>query len=213
MEKIKSIILTSALLSLSLPALSAVELTKNNEKLTQCQNEINGTKRLACYDTLLPPSKTVTTTEVTPTSSPGKWQTSVETSPVDDSKNVILVLPGNESFRSNFGEQTTPSLYVACREKKTEVFMDWDVYLGLNETTMLYRIDKQKAVNRTWTISTDTKAVFYRGKPIDFIKKLMGGGKLYAQITPYNESPVSTTFDLAGLSHAIKPLQEACGWK
>ncbi|EEK2974700.1 hypothetical protein P700_16170 [Salmonella enterica subsp. enterica serovar Newport str. CVM75_1280] len=78
---------------------------------------------------------------------------------------------------------------------------------------MIYRIDKQKAVNKTWLISTDTKAVFYNGKVIDFIKRLESGQKLFAQITPYNESPVNTTFNLSGLSEAIKPLQESCGWK
>ncbi|EHJ7968006.1 type VI secretion protein, partial [Escherichia coli] len=33
------------------------------------------------------------------------------------------------------------------------------------------------------------------------------------QSPPYNESPVSATFDLSGLSDALKPLQKACGWK
>ncbi|MEL8222763.1 type VI secretion protein, partial [Escherichia coli] len=30
---------------------------------------------------------------------------------------------------------------------------------------------------------------------------------------PYNESPVSATFNLSGLSNALKPLQDACNWK
>lgn len=33
---------------------------------------------------------------------------------------------------------------------------------------------------------------------------------MFTQITPYNESPVSATFDVAGLSEALKPLQKAC---
>ncbi|ENG76194.1 hypothetical protein ECP03052938_5043 [Escherichia coli p0305293.8] len=36
---------------------------------------------------------------------------------------------------------------------------------------------------------------------------------MYAKITPYNESPVSATFNLNGLSTTLKPLQEACNWK
>jgi type VI secretion system protein VasI len=99
------------------------------------------------------------------------------------------------------------------REKKTEVFINWDVYLGLEETSMLYRFDKQKAVERSWSISTDTKAVFYSGRDIDFVKAMTKADKMFARITPYNESPVSVTFDLAGLNSALKPLQQACGWK
>lgn len=78
---------------------------------------------------------------------------------------------------------------------------------------MIHRIDKQKAIKREWSISTNTKAVFYDGNVIDFIRKLQNGNQLFAQITPYGESPVSTTFNLNGLSEVIKPLQESCNWK
>lgn len=182
--------------------------------LSECQNEVNGTKRLACYDKLFPQNASEnneSTQEATV--NPGKWQTSVTTSPVDDSKNVILSLSSNDYIRTPFGESVTPTIYVACREKKTEVFINWDVYLGLEQTSMLYRLDKQKAVEKNWSISTDTKAVFYRGSDIDFIRALAKADKMYTKITPYNEAPVSATFDLAGLSEAMKPLQKACGWK
>lgn len=182
--------------------------------LSQCRSEINGTKRLACYDKLFP-QITSGDNESTHTAvaNPGKWQTSVTTSPVDDSKNVILSLSSNDYIRTPYGESVTPTIYVACREKKTEVFINWDVYLGLEQTSMLYRLDKQKAVEKNWSISTDTKAVFYRGSDIDFIRALAKADKMYTKITPYNETPVSATFDLTGLSEAMKPLQKACGWK
>ncbi|HFK5019232.1 TPA: type VI secretion protein, partial [Escherichia coli] len=43
--------------------------------------------------------------------------------------------------------------------------------------------------------------------------KLANSSKMYTKITPYNESPVSATFNLNGLSNALKPLQAACNWK
>ncbi len=42
---------------------------------------------------------------------------------------------------------------------------------------------------------------------------LANSSKMYTKITPYNESPVSATFNLNGLSNALKPLQAACNWK
>ncbi|HHT5345129.1 TPA: type VI secretion system-associated protein TagO [Raoultella planticola] len=200
-------------------ASSVVEVGKNEtiskDKVLACRSEINGTKRLACYDKLFPQDVTeeVVSAAVEPVSNPGKWLTHITTSPVDDSKNVVLMLPSNDSIRTPYGETVTPTIFVACREKKTEVFINWDVYLGLEETSMLYRLDKQKAVERSWSISTDTKAVFYSGRDIDFVKALTKADKMFARITPYNESPVSVTFDLAGLNSALKPLQQACGWK
>ncbi|HDK6380009.1 type VI secretion system-associated protein TagO [Klebsiella michiganensis] len=195
------------------------EVAKNKviskEKFLECRSEINGTKRLACYDKLFPQDtkEEVAPAAVEPAPNPGKWLTHITTSPVDDSKNVVLMLPSNDSIKTPYGETVTPTIFVACREKKTEVFINWDVYLGLDETSMLYRLDKQKAVERSWSISTDTKAVFYSGRDIDFVKALMKADKMFARITPYNESPVSVTFDLAGLNSALKPLQQACGWK
>ncbi|HGV3496593.1 TPA: type VI secretion system-associated protein TagO [Klebsiella michiganensis] len=198
---------------------SGSEVGKNEviskEKLIECRSEINGTARLSCYDKLFPQDikEEVVPAALEPAQNPGKWLTHITTSPVDDSKNVVLMLPSNDSIRTPYGETVTPTIFVACREKKTEVFINWDVYLGLEETSMLYRLDKQKAVERSWSISTDTKAVFYSGRDIDFVKALMKADKMFARITPYNESPVSVTFDLAGLNSALKPLQQACGWK
>ncbi|EAQ9981460.1 type VI secretion protein [Salmonella enterica] len=186
------------------------------ESRDQCRYEAWKEKRLTCYDYFFPP--TFTDAQVKKNSDKvsgdvGDWKANITTSPIDDSKNVVISIDGNDSFRDPFGQMTIPTLYVACRENKTELFINWGVYLGLDKTTMIHRIDKQKAVNKVWSISTDTKAVFYDGKVIDFIKKLESGHKLFTQITPYNESPVSTTFNLSGLSEVIKPLQESCGWK
>jgi type VI secretion system protein VasI len=40
----------------------------------------------------------------------------------------------------------------------------------------------------------------------------MDADNLVAQITPYNESPVTAIFDTSGLENAIKPLRETCNW-
>lgn len=189
-------------------AYAAPEIDK--DALLKCQTEATNDVRLACYDKVLPPN---VADDVKAGVGVGKWQVSTKVSPVDDSENVFVGLSANESFRSQFGESVTPDLYITCREKKTELYINWDTYLGLNETQMLYRLDKQKAKTKTWDISSDTKAVFYRGNVIEFVKALTQANGMYVQITPYNDSPVNVTFDLTGLSEALKPLQKACGWK
>ncbi|MDE8896339.1 type VI secretion system-associated protein TagO [Klebsiella pneumoniae] len=184
--------------------------TISKDDLAKCQAEENGTKRLGCYDLLLPPNEIQNPEEKSDT---GKWQVSTVESDIDDSTNVFAMLTADLPISSNFGRTSTPVLFITCREKKTELFINWDVYLGLGETSMLHRLDKQKAVTKVWDISGNTKAVFYRGRTIDFIKSLEKSGKMLAQITPYNENSATTTFDLKGLSEAIKPLQKSCGWK
>ena len=41
----------------------------------------------------------------------------------------------------------------------------------------------------------------------------IGHDNLLIRVTPYNESPVMFDFDIRGMSKAIGPLQNACGWK
>ncbi|EEY3892971.1 TPA: type VI secretion protein [Escherichia coli] len=193
--------------------------TKTLEKFEsrdQCREEVWEKKRLSCYDRFFYPIFTNAKVDKVHEDSRdvGNWKVDIQTSLIDDSKNVVIFVNGNDSFKSWFEDNITPTLYIACRENKTELSIDWYVHLGLqSEITMTHRIDKQKAINREWYIATNTRAVFYSGDVIDFIRKLQNGNQLFAQVTPYREDPVSTTFNLNGLSDVIKPLQESCNWK
>ncbi|NOQ93772.1 MAG: hypothetical protein GQ547_03955 [Methylophaga sp.] len=145
------------------------------------------------------------------TSDKGKWQVREDASLIDDSENVYLSITANELVRSGYN-RVRPVLYIRCAENITNVYIMWNLYLGLETTRMLTRFDKQMAITKNWSISSDTKAVFVRGSKINFAKELMSHDKLLAKITPYNEAPVIATFDIAGLWESIKPLRQACHW-
>ena len=97
-----------------------------------------------------------------------------------------------------------------CKSNKTELYINWDSYLG-RDAYVLTRVGSEKASKQEWGISTDSKATF-RNKPIAFIKKMMTSNKLVAQVTPYNENPITAIFDTSGLENAVKPLRETCNW-
>jgi len=69
------------------------------------------------------------------------------------------------------------------------------------------------APTKKWTSSTDKTASFYFGSGYGIAKKLMVTDKFVARTTPYNENPVTAIFDTRGLSKAIEPLRDACGWR
>lgn len=140
----------------------------------------------------------------------GKWRVTRKTSPIDDSKNVILALDAEETIPGMVAP-AQPTLIVRCKEGKTELYIAWEVYLGLDETEVLTRVDDAPASTETWDISTDNSATFRR-EPTSFIKHLLGHRRLLAQVTPYDANPALVTFELAGLDHAIAPLRQACGW-
>lgn len=140
----------------------------------------------------------------------GKWSASVQTNPIDDTKTVTLYLTANEG-KSHMGRMI--NLVIRCKSNTTELIISWWDYLGLNETSVITRVGNATAEQKMWSLSSNNTATFYPGSPIAFIKSLMSADKLVAQVTPYNESPVTAIFDIRGLTAAIRPLQETCGWK
>jgi len=164
--------------------------------------------RLECYDNLAqrhglqgPQAQPVNLT------GHGKWVVDVKTNPIDDSKTVTLLLKADEGS-SRWGKPVV--LIARCQSNETDLFIAWNDYLG-SEADVLSRVGEAKAVTRRWSISTDHKATFHP-RPITFLKSMMEADKLVAQVTPYNESPVTAVFNTSGLKNAIKPLRETCNW-
>ena len=164
--------------------------------------------RLECFDNLAEVKK-LDGRQVQPTSiaGKGKWQVSVDVNPVDDSKTVTLVLDA-DSGKNRWGKAVF--LVARCKSNSTDLYIGWNDYLG-SEADVLTRVGDNKAVTERWSLSTDKKATFHR-KAIPFLKEMLTSTKLVAQVTPYNESPVTAVFNTSGLENAIKPLRETCSW-
>ena len=139
----------------------------------------------------------------------GKWNVSIDTNPIDDSKTVTLYLVADSGKSSMLGESVI--LFIRCKSLETNIFINWSDYLG-SEASVLTRIGKEKAEIRNWSLSTDSQATFFPRNEVDFLKKLLVVDSLVAQVTPYSASPVTAIFDIKGLSNAIKPLLEVCTW-
>lgn len=139
----------------------------------------------------------------------GKWNVSIDTNPIDDSKTVTLYLVADSGKSSMLGEPVV--LFIRCKSLETNLFINWRDYLG-SEAIVLTRIGKEKAETRNWSLSTDSQATFFPRNEVDFINKLLVVDSFVAQVTPYGESPVTAIFDIKGLSNAIKPLREVCNW-
>lgn len=183
--------------------------SSEKQEIAKCAAKQSDAARLICYDQLarsLGVDKPKTTVQ-----GKGDWNIRVDHSPIDDSRNVYLSVDSQETVLSGYNA-VRPSLFIRCAENTTNVFVNWGLYLGLDSTRMLTRFDDAKATTNKWSISTDNKTVFVRGSDIAFTKKMMNYNKLLVQITPYGESPVMATFNIRGLSGAIKPLREACHW-
>jgi type VI secretion system protein VasI len=185
----------------------------DEKEVAQCAAISGDLSRLECFDELAkrhyldgPQEKPV---EVTDT---GEWDVKVSVNPIDDSKTVRLLLVA-QSGRSSWRGPVT--LIARCKSGETDVFIMWRDFLGSDNPRVLTRIGKQKALETTWSLSTDSTATFHTN-PVVFLKRILWetaeSTSLVAQTTPYNENPVTAIWDTSGLVNAIKPLRETCNW-
>jgi type VI secretion system protein VasI len=208
-DGVRRLLIPLAILALPSGALSA---QRESQPIARCAAITSPATRLDCYDRL---AKTLNLDRpaplpITAPTGSGKWNVSSEISPVDDSKTVVVSIEANELVGRSY-RKSSPTLVLRCKERKTVAYIDWEAYLGLDETRVLTRIDDQPASRTSWSISTDRKASFHE-QPIAFIKSLLGHQRLVSEVTPYGENPVLVTFSIAGLNQAIGPLRETCGW-
>jgi type VI secretion system protein VasI len=206
----------TAVLLITAMTLSTSALAQGTKELARCSAIKNDAKRLSCFDDLA--KKYGVNEPIETTKGVGKWVVRTETSPIDDSTNVYLSLAAN-NFVQGWLESHTPKLMIRCKENKTEAF----VVTGMQATLgrlgdyggqyydATIRFDKNKATDIEMSGSTDGKALFF-SDAIGIVKQMMTHQSLLFQFTPFNASPVMTTFDIRGLKDAIKPLRKECHW-
>ncbi|MBX4899496.1 type VI secretion system-associated protein TagO [Rhizobium bangladeshense] len=178
-----------------------------------CAEIAVGEERLLCYDGIFKDKKEAE--KPTPTNT--KWQLSTSKSEMDDSATQTLALTSDDSFAGKFGGMQRATMILRCSEHVTSLyFVMGDMFLaeiqGYGQIT--YRVDDKKAAQRSFNVSTDNQALglWSGGAAIPFAKQLFGGKKLVIRVTPYNESAITTTFDISDIENAAKPVREECKW-
>ena len=187
---------------------TSVNATSDLE-IASCANIEDDSERLICFDQLAS-ERGLASQPVNGANSgntTGDWLVDVDVNPIDDSTTVTLILEASEGS-SSYGDPIY--ILARCMSGDTDVFISWDDYLG-REANVLTRVGDDQAVTQRWSMSTDQTATFHP-QPINFLKELMTSTQLVAQITPYNESPTTAIFKINGLSEAVEPLRQECGW-
>ena len=190
-----------ALLAIYLLPMAGVQVADVSSGLAKCAAVTDSLQRLQCYDNLAKlaksgkPGTTPSDASSDSTGSSGAWKVRVDKNPVDDSRTVILATLDGDS---------KAFLILRCKQSETEVFINWNDYLGSDSIAVLTRFGDAQAKTKKWSISTDKKATFYPGDDKEFIRELLSVPRLVAQTQPYNESLVTRVFDVSGLVEAME---------
>ena len=137
-----------------------------------------------------------------------KWEVSVDTNPIDDTKTYLFYLIADEG-KSSWNQNVI--LMIRKSSSGDELFINWGSYLG-TEIFVTLRIGKSDATNSQWNLSTDSKATFYSGSTIDLIKEISKSDRVVAQCTPYNENPITAIFDVKGFREIAYKYNSELGW-
>ncbi len=145
----------------------------------------------------------------------GKWQLSVDRSSFDDSKTVVLRLEAEREI-IGWARRERPTLILRCKEAAVDLYivvgMSAAVELGKpDQATIRIRLGKDAPQMLLTDESTSGDALFFPDSK-SWIDRLSRYDEMVFGFTPFNAAPVETTFDLRGLTEAIKPLKEACKW-
>src|SRR5690554_424108 len=186
-------------------AAAAVE----DSEIATCAAKTNTVERLACFDDLAKRHQLAPSSVTRPSEGPGKWWTNTTVDPLNDEAVYLAGLTA-ESGRGRFGEEV--SLVIRCKNNRTEMYINWQSFLGMDGIRTTYRVGKSPAATSTWSVSTDHKSAFFPGSPVPTLKQMHGETSFVANVTPYSESPVTATFGLTGIEAALADIRSGCNW-
>ena len=188
-----------------------VEAATIEEVLAYCRAQAEADERLACFDEL---ARAVAEGEVLPTlpsSGTGRWSVTQKLSPIDDSRNVTMILVAEDVSAKDV---SYAALGVRCMEGQIDVLVHLDSRLsvkrGIN-IEVLSRFDRHPAQKDYWRLSTDSKMIF-APHGVFWALRIERAQKLFVRLNPSEESPISATFDLTDTAEAMRPLRESCGF-
>lgn len=197
-------------------SLEATAIQPGDPEIIACARIQPSAERLGCYDELAvargyePPQDVVQST--------GKWLVNETTNPIDDTRTVTLILtaePGSSSTR--MGE--LPVLVARCQSNTTELYINWGQYIG-DDSSSVYdewkyvtvRVGSDDAQQQRWGVSTSRESTFAPNWAGSLLQRMATNNTFVARTTPYGENPMTAIFDTSGLSDALVPLMDECGW-
>ncbi|QTN36686.1 type VI secretion system-associated protein TagO [Cognatishimia activa] len=145
------------------------------------------------------------------------WTVSATTDAFSDSLTVSVSTPASKPVKCRWGTKI-PTLVMECRDNQTIARFETHCRISTSDFDdygdVTYRVDKSDVKTLRFSESVDNRSMglWESEESVPFIQSLMDSEILAAKIKPYSDEPFVAFFDTTGLSDAIAPIQNACGW-
>jgi hypothetical protein len=210
-------VLSSLVLGLSLLPFRAQEpvpkraedCDKLMKALSECASNTDRDRRLEAYDAL------VKSVGLSPRK-PGSWSVTASTSPVDDSKTVLLGLGAEKEVVKPSGGSFQPQLVLRCKGGKLEVYTITGIpaaeEMPDKKAAATVRFGKGTPVEMRLERSAEGDALFWPDAAAN-AERIKDAERLVFQFSPKGYEPVVLEFDLRGIAEVYPQLSEACAKK
>ena len=187
--------------------LAAAAQAQEDRDLKRCAKIGDNSTRLSCYDRLAKKRG------VAPEEDRDSAWVVQEQAGGGGGKDVFLHVKATKEISSGW-ESAVPELWITCSGGAAQVYLNVGVFLHSELIRVVSRLDKQRSINDTYTVSQDGKIAFLAiGAGAASVAKSMAKRKRMAvRVQPYKQKMLNIEFPLTGLDEALPPLAEACGW-
>lgn len=143
----------------------------------------------------------------------GFWTISTRTNDMQE-RITSLKVDSDQEATTRTGYKRVPTFAVECKNRTTEVFMDWKSPLvrapsPAKKIIVTFKVDNLTKITEEWELSLDFSSAF-APKPVDFVRNLKGRERLVIEITPYNDTTQALSFDIRKLEPALEVLIKEC---
>ncbi len=200
-------------------AWALAEWAPNTEPAQSSETELDQAPDPAPFQPLTSAAERATLTNDPPGAVPqaeqkpdtGDWNLRTEVSEFDDTKAIYLELPADQPL----WDGSMPLLTLSCKENSLQAYV-----FGIapqadrrsDLSTVRIRFDKTEAQTLKMVRAVGDDALFFR-QPIEIVGTIMNHDELLFGFTGVDSDLLTATFVLKGLSKALQPLQEECGWE
>lgn len=140
----------------------------------------------------------------------GDWEVERSADPLSDETQVFFMLMAGEGTNS-YGR--SPALMVRQQGGELDVYIVWNEYLSEDRQRVTYRIDGEDPETLRWNVSTDNTATFFPSGDLELVRNLLDADTFVVRTIPYNESPITVTFDVRGFEAAARQFEDDLpGW-
>lgn len=127
---------------------------------------------------------------------------------------IVSQAAGNAIRGESAGSEVTPVLAFGCSpgDDALTAYIDWQRFISSFSTEVGFKVDGGGFSWLKWKVDDSEKLTISPSADdsTQLIDKLGEGKELLVEVSPYSESPVTTTFELAGVEDALAELRTRC---